>query len=323
MSRYPRLYHFFSARSPVEESSLKRNNGMDLLRDSFSSGTPESPSSPALLNKSFSGMLDGNGDSGLTSPYVSETTPMLDGEGLLEESRTILQTNYSSVGSTGTVLTSIISLTNTIMGVGVLGVPYAMASCGYVLGVILLIASACATWFTMRLLVYAAAHSPGRESTFASVAVLSAPRLVLVADAAVILNSMGTMITYIIAVGKYVPEFFHGLNQLYGYELPDWAMSPAVWVSVCIVLLLPFSLSTYIDNLVYFSAIALLCSLYLCFLCSFYFLSLGPTEKPNPKDLQAFRLSWDIFDVLPILTFAFVCHPNVSALPKFPPSFTF
>ena len=96
-----------------------------------------------------------------------------------------------------TISSSVINLTNTIVGAGMIGLPGAFGGTGYVSGMILIALSAAFAAHGLVLLTKVACLT-GRPCSFYSVAHASVPKYTVLIDAAVALNCFG------VATGAYV-----------------------------------------------------------------------------------------------------------------------
>lgn len=97
------------------------------------------------------------------------------------------------------------NLGNTVLGAGLLGLPYAFANVGYVMGIFMLIICA---YFSMTALHFLSMcckqtmkNSTNKESSFYTVAKIVDPRLPLLVDLAVIIKCFGVSASYLIVVG--------------------------------------------------------------------------------------------------------------------------
>jgi hypothetical protein len=97
-----------------------------------------------------------------------------------------------------TVASSILNLTNMIIGAGILGLPAAIADTGYVFGLLLIVIFAVASMITLHLQMIAAKVLP-----YASYKIMSEytiPQLRLLSDLSVGISSLGTCAAYLIVI---------------------------------------------------------------------------------------------------------------------------
>uniref|UniRef100_A0A8B9HJF8 Solute carrier family 38 member 4 n=1 Tax=Astyanax mexicanus TaxID=7994 RepID=A0A8B9HJF8_ASTMX len=178
---------------------------------------------------------------------------------------------------------SVFNLSNAIMGSGILGLSFAMANTGIVLFVILLLAVAILSLYSIHLLLVTAKEGgsliyeklgerafgwPGKMAAFGSI----------------IMQNIGAMSSYLFIVKYELPEViraFMGIEESSG----EWYLNGnylVVFVSFGIIL--PLSLLKNLGYLGYTSGFSLSCMVFF----------LGVTAY-----------------TVPILAFAFVCHPEV------------
>ena len=107
---------------------------------------------------------------------------------------------------------SFFNLTNTICGAGILGLPYAFANTGWILGMTFLIIAAIFSFIGMHLLTLCCAKT-GFPSSLYSITRPMNKHMPTVVDALILLQLFGAGIAYLIIVGDLMPE---ACNQL-GY----------------------------------------------------------------------------------------------------------
>ena len=94
-----------------------------------------------------------------------------------------------------------INLLNTIIGSGVLGLPYAVGYCGVVLGVVLILVFGAVNIFSCHLLTLCASKV-APPASFYSVTEKSVPQMTFMIDFAVAMQSFGVCSSYLIVIGK-------------------------------------------------------------------------------------------------------------------------
>uniref|UniRef100_A0A8C2ZMJ7 Solute carrier family 38 member 4 n=1 Tax=Cyclopterus lumpus TaxID=8103 RepID=A0A8C2ZMJ7_CYCLU len=228
---------------------------------------------------------------------------------------------------------SVFNLSNAIMGSGILGLSYAMANTGILLFSFLLVAVAILSLYSVHLLLMTAKEGgsliyeklgerafgwPGKIAAFGSI----------------IMQNIGAMSSYLFIVKYELPEViraFLGLEEISG----EWYLNGnylVVFVSIGIIL--PLSLLKNLGYLGYTSGFSLCCMVFFlcvmiykktqlpCPLPFFYHHSFGNTALSIVRRffLRTGRMTLNIFCTLfspqtaytvPILAFAFVCHPEV------------
>jgi len=137
----------------------------------------------------------------VTAPSRDENDD--DAEVAVATTTTIDMTSTNREGGS-TIGSGVINLTNTIVGAGMLGLPGAMGSTGWLSGILIIVISAAFSAHGLVLLSKAACLT-GRPSSFYSVALASVPRFTILIDAAVALKCFG------VATGMIVLPMFGSL----------------------------------------------------------------------------------------------------------------
>jgi amino acid permease len=109
-------------------------------------------------------------------------------------------------GGGASTVSCVANLCNTIVGAGILGLPYALSQCGMALGIGLLLACACACAFSLHLLAVCAQTAAVHPSSFYAVAAIAIPRFTLLIDFAVALKCFGVATSYLIVAGDLLPQ---------------------------------------------------------------------------------------------------------------------
>uniref|UniRef100_A0A8C2ZKH7 Solute carrier family 38 member 4 n=1 Tax=Cyclopterus lumpus TaxID=8103 RepID=A0A8C2ZKH7_CYCLU len=223
---------------------------------------------------------------------------------------------------------SVFNLSNAIMGSGILGLSYAMANTGILLFSFLLVAVAILSLYSVHLLLMTAKEGgsliyeklgerafgwPGKIAAFGSI----------------IMQNIGAMSSYLFIVKYELPEViraFLGLEEISG----EWYLNGnylVVFVSIGIIL--PLSLLKNLGYLGYTSGFSLCCMVFFlcvmiykktqlpCPLPFFYHHSTAHMDfsradvSPEMCTPKYFVFNSQTAYTVPILAFAFVCHPEV------------
>uniref|UniRef100_A0A8C6KD26 Solute carrier family 38 member 4 n=1 Tax=Nothobranchius furzeri TaxID=105023 RepID=A0A8C6KD26_NOTFU len=177
---------------------------------------------------------------------------------------------------------SVFNLSNAIMGSGILGLSYAMANTGIVLFTILLIAVAILSLYSVHLLLMTSKEGGSLIYEKLGEKAFGWPGK-MAAFGSIIMQNIGAMSSYLFIVKYELPEViraFMGLEEISG----EWYLNGnylVVFVSLGVIL--PLSL---LKNLGY----------------------LGYTSGTR---INAFLMLNNTAYTIPILAFAFVCHPEV------------
>lgn len=218
----------------------------------------------------------------------------------------------SSHKATSSDMAAIINLTNTLVGAGILAMPFALNQNGVFLGVLTIVFAG----FTAGLGLYlqgltAQFVKPGNASFF-QIATKTYPALSVVFDLAIAVKCFGVGVSYLIIIAELMPQIL-GSAAVEGIHR-------AVWVIIALVLSGPLAYAKKLDSLKYTSVIALLAVGYLVIIVVYQFLFWpvdeglkGEVDIWTPKSFLA------VLKTLPVFVFAFTCHQNMySALNEIP-----
>ncbi|XP_038237247.1 sodium-coupled neutral amino acid transporter 5 [Dermochelys coriacea] len=227
---------------------------------------------------------------------------------------------------------SVFNLSNAIMGSGILGLAYAMSNTGIVLFVVLLICIALLSAYSIHLLLKCAGVVGIRAYEELGYRAFG-PGGKVVAAVVICVHNTGAMSSYLYIVKYELPlviQTFLGLTE----NTENWYMNGNVLiiiVSVCVIL--PLALMKHLGYLGYTSGLSLTCMVF--FLMSVIYKKfqiscpLNGTEPVTPLvyynghnastagtagdecTAQTFTVNSQTAYTIPILAFAFVCHPEV------------
>jgi amino acid permease len=227
---------------------------------------------------------------------------VLNVDGLLHADGTDLVREAGLVGST-------LNLTNSIIGGGILALPYAFSNCGWILGSALIVCTGVATAFSLHLLTVCSLKVPPPAS-FYKVTKASIPQFCCLVDAAVALQTFGIGVAFLIIVGGLMP----GVCAFLGAE-PFWA-NRRVWVSVAFLIVAPISCLKTMDALKYTSAFAVFCVAFVSLLIFGY--AVDPSAqrcvgggRSCVGDTELVVFSFDTFRVLGVFINAYSCQMNM------------
>jgi amino acid permease len=222
----------------------------------------------------------------------------------------------NSHSTTGTILTSFYNLANTILGSGMLGLPYAYSRVGWLLGTFFLLLSACLASFSLHLLSICAL-TQSLPSSFHKIgsSVMSSSSLLI--DLAVAIKCFGVATSYLIVIGDLMPAIFDQDS------IPDIWKSRRLWISLMFVITTALSMLRNINSLRFTSFLSILFVILLTLLIGIYSLHLpvlnpcdGHEEKEDAEssgddcqgEISMVTFETSTFTVLPIFIFSFTCH---------------
>ncbi|KAK5862995.1 hypothetical protein PBY51_000058 [Eleginops maclovinus] len=217
---------------------------------------------------------------------------------------------------------SVFNLSNAIMGSGVLGLSYAMSNTGIVLFLILLTCIACLSCYSVHLLLRSAGVVGIRAYEQLGLRAFGHPGKIAAAII-ITLHNIGAMSSYLFIVKSELPlviQAFLGQTSSSG----EWYMNGnylIVIVSICIIL--PLALMKHLGYLGYTSGFSISCMVFFlsaviykkfniaCPLEVFGNHSVSAVLLDDTCNAKYFTMNQETAYTIPILAFAFVCHPEV------------
>uniref|UniRef100_A0A8C7GI11 Solute carrier family 38 member 5b n=1 Tax=Oncorhynchus kisutch TaxID=8019 RepID=A0A8C7GI11_ONCKI len=212
---------------------------------------------------------------------------------------------------------SVFNLSNAIMGSGILGLSYAMSNTGIVLFIILLICIACLSSYSVHLLLKSAGVVGIRAYEQLGFRAFGHPGKIA-AGVIITFHNIGAMSSYLFIVKYELPlviQAFLGLSSNTG----EWFLNGnylILIVSVCIIL--PLALMRQLGYLGYTSGFSLTCMVFFLSSVSDFLMTSDDRYLSFLKhsSCDASNFSYPLYGfqtayTIPILAFAFVCHPEV------------
>ncbi|KAF5895255.1 sodium-coupled neutral amino acid transporter 3-like, partial [Clarias magur] len=220
---------------------------------------------------------------------------------------------------------SVFNLSNAIMGSGILGLSYAMSNTGIILFLFLLICIAILSSYSIHLLLTSAgvvgirAYEQLGKRAFGHLGKI-------LAAVVITMHNIGAMSSYLFIVKYELPlviQTFLGLHQSSG----QWYLNGnylIIIVSICIIL--PLALMRQLGYLGYTSGFSLTCMVFFlisviykkfnipCPLTDFSNHTTGNNSfisEDENCEAKFFTVNQQTAYTVPILAFAFVCHPEV------------
>jgi len=206
---------------------------------------------------------------------------------------------------------SISNLTNTILGAGMLGVPYALKETGLILGGILLFICACGAIFGLHLLNLTAKYTKREKdlwvSSYGAAAAVTFPRAQIVIDIAVAIKCFGVSISYLIVVGQLLPEAM----RIFEDQLaPDTVLfKRTFWIPIIMIICGPLSYLKTMHSLRFTSYVAICSVVYVIVIVIYYFFQMKDTFPLS--DYSLFSFNSGTFSILPVFVFSYTCHQNL------------
>lgn len=213
-----------------------------------------------------------------------------------------------------TFKSSVINLMNTIMGAGMLAMPYAIRANGVVLGVFFIAFSACCSSFGLYLQGQCTRYVPKGQASFFSLSKLTYPQLGVVFDIAIAIKCFGVGISYLVVIGDLMPKIVSNLVNDDYLATHDYLLSRNLWISLFMfVIIAPLSFLRKLDSLKYASMIALSSVAYLVILVFVHFAHNDIIEKGTIRIFKPESVS-RMLSNFPIFVFAYTCHQNMFSI---------
>lgn len=214
--------------------------------------------------------------------------------------------------ATATVVGSMFTLSNTILGSGTLAVPYAIASSGWLLGNLVMLAIALITRYSVYLLLTASDRAGYHcARTYESIGHYTLGAFgTMLAEFTFIFGGFGTLVSYFI----FITDLFAAVFSISAQH--KWMVT--VLCLACVIL--PLSLNRKIGKLRLASVLAILSITYVVAFVLIAFLvvyhhHVGETESIDFSRVQAVRFEPGSVYTVTLLIGAFACHNT--ALPVY------
>ena len=174
--------------------------------------------------------------------------------------------------------TGILAILSTIIGGGIVGVPYSYLNFGIPLAVVVNLIAVCCTIYTSYLYLKAKDALPDKPDSLYEIGYMSVGKAsIYLVGGIQLINSFGCLILYFIVFGDTAAQFF---GSFYGVSLGDaWYASKMVYVLILAGLLLPVVLKKDLAELEILSYI-LFCAVGLFILVNFIELEFDPNFTP-------------------------------------------
>ncbi|XP_059359614.1 sodium-coupled neutral amino acid transporter 5-like isoform X2 [Carassius carassius] len=219
---------------------------------------------------------------------------------------------------------SVFNLSNAIVGSGILGLAYAMANTGIILFVILLLFIAVLSAYSIHLLLESAGVVGNRAYEQLGNHAFGQPGKILAA-CIITLHNIGAMSSYLFIVKIELPHIIQGLlPDNSDFWLPDGRY---LIIIVSVLFILPLALMKQLGYLGYTSGFSLSCMVFFLIAVIYKkFVSECPDEHSYNKTVPTESIYNSTDDMceaklitvnpetaftIPIMAFAFVCHPEV------------
>lgn len=229
-------------------------------------------------------------------------------------------THTSTTTGQASTIACISALCNTILGSGMLAIPYAMSQCGYILGIILLILGACASSFALHLLSLCANKVSIKPTSFYIVANASVPQFTFLIDLAVAIKCFGVATSYLIVVGDLMPDAINVLLNDIIDNNNHILYDRRLWIIIFfIAIILPLSCLRTLNSLRFTAIISVIIVWGITMIVASYaWLSTTIVGDICPSnnitchgDTSYFNVSLQTLKISTIFIFGYTCHQNI------------
>jgi amino acid permease len=208
------------------------------------------------------------------------------------------------------ITSSVLNLANTIMGTGILALPYALSESGIVLGVIFLFFSTAFGMLSLFLLSEAA-RATGRPASFFTVCEAAYPRLSVIVDFIVVFNGFLACLSFMIVASDSLSELIVG------------GPPRQIWTFLSLALVTPLCLLRRLDALKFTSALSFVAIGFISMLIILFALHTGSpllqacsnTTRPCRGEIEVVGTNGVVI-LRSFATFviAFTCQQNIFAV---------
>lgn len=214
----------------------------------------------------------------------------------------------TSVHHEASTISSAINLIKTIIGAGLLSMPYSYSTDGSVVGTIIILMAAITSGYGLFLQGYVSRYAPVGHATFFNICSISYPSLSVVFDTAIAVQCFGCAISYLVLVGDLMPTIVPRIPYI-GEE-----HYRTFWILASTVICVPLSFMKNLSSLKYTSVLGLVAIFYMALLVITHFL-VGDIPKSSKGEIRLFPANIsDVFSTFSIAVFAFTGHQNMFSI---------
>lgn len=201
---------------------------------------------------------------------------------------------------------SFVSLVKTIIGAGILSMPYAFSTDGIAVGVVIVLLAALTSGYGLFLQVYVSKYVPPGNATFFNLCSITYPHLSVIFDLAIAIQCFGCAISYLVLIGDLMPTVIShvpGVDDIRGF----WILASAL---VCV----PLSFLKNLDSLKYTSILGLMAIAYMVLLIIGHLFA-GDIPASERGEIEWVPQSFTaVFSTFSIIVFAFTGHQNMFSI---------
>lgn len=209
-----------------------------------------------------------------------------------------------------TWFSSVTGLLNTIVGAGVLAMPFAFSHMGIVLGILVILWAGLTAGLGLYLQTRCARYLARGTAKFRTVSAITYPKAAVFVDAAIVLKCFGVGVSYLIIIGDLMPRVVAGITHDVGSH--GYLLDRHFWITAFMLIVIPFSFLRKMDSLKFTNIIAL-CSIgYLWVLVIYHFFKGDTHAQKGAVKVIATAGPIAFLSSVPVMVFGYTCHQNVS-----------
>lgn len=203
---------------------------------------------------------------------------------------------------------SFVSLVKTIVGAGILSMPFAFSTDGIAVGVLIVLLAALTSGYGLFLQVYVSKYVPPGHATFFNLCSITYPHLSVIFDLAIAIQCFGCAISYLVLIGDLMPTIILSVPGV------DESNIRAFWIIASGLVCVPLSFLKNLDSLKYTSIIGLMAIAYMVLLIIGHLFA-GDIPASERGDVAWVPLSFTgVFSTFSIIVFAFTGHQNMFSI---------
>jgi len=219
---------------------------------------------------------------------------------------------------TATRYSCTLNLMNTMIGAGILTLPYAFSKLGVIMGLTIMVLAASSTLFCLHILSLHVKIL--RNPSYSKLATLTMPRFKVLVDFAIALMCFGNSIGYLVIIGDNVTDAVRGISS----AAKGFLIDRKLWILVDVVCVItPVSMLKNLHSLRHLSTVSIVMTTFITIVICLYayepeaYFSNAKMDCPDGSWYISLPPGTGILDVLreiPLFIFGFTCHQNILSL---------
>ncbi|WWC62607.1 uncharacterized protein I303_105204 [Kwoniella dejecticola CBS 10117] len=252
-----------------------------------------------------------------SAPLLStSTSATISRRELSEEEHELFLLEGPNSSARGTLMDAITNMANSIIGAGIIGLPYAVSQAGFFTGIFLLIALAAVSDWTIRLVILTSKLS-GRDSYTETMYHCFGPAGAAAVSFFQFAFAFGGTAAFHVIIGDTIPRvisfIFPSLAQ---HAVLSWLVDTRVVIVVCtLAVSFPLSLHRDIVKLSKSSSFALVSMTIIVLSVLFRSVAVDPALRGSSLDTFTL-IKPGVFQAIGVISFAYACHHNSNYIYK-------